>query len=275
MAIVPNVTIIVRKTNVKGVDEMLLVVDIGNTNITIGVYHEEELLGNFRMTTSTLRTSDEYGLFILSWLTARGILGKNIKGTIISSVVPNIMYSFVNGIKKYLNMEPMIVGPGIKTGISVQTDSPREVGADRIVDLVAAYYTYGGPALVIDFGTATTYDVVSEKGVFEYGVTSPGIKISANALWEKAAKLPEIEIKKPESILAKNTITSMQAGLYFGYLGQIEFIVKRMKEEIGKDMKVIATGGLARIFENQTKTIDIFDPDLIFKGLKIIFEKNC
>lgn len=253
---------------------MLLVVDIGNTNLTFGVYHGEELLGSFRMTTNTPRTSDEYGLFILSWFQARGILPERIADTIISSVVPNIMYSFVNGIKKYLKKEPIIVGPGIKTGISVHTEAPKEVGADRIVDVAGAYYTYGGPALVIDFGTATTYDVVTEKGVFEVGITSPGIKISANALWQKAAKLPEIEIKKPESILAKNTITSMQAGLVYGYIGQVEYIVKKVKEEMGMDMKVIATGGLARIIVGETEVIDIHDPDLTFKGLKIIYEKN-
>lgn len=167
-----------------------------------------------------------------------------------------------------------MVGPGIKTGISINTESPKTVGADRIVDLVGAFYTYGGPALVIDFGTATTFDVVSGKGVFETGVISPGIKISAMALWQKTAKLPEIEIEKPDSILAKNTITSMQAGLVYGYIGQVEYIVKKIKEKMGMDMKVIATGGLARIIANETNAIDLYDPDLTFKGLKIIFEKN-
>lgn len=253
---------------------MLLVVDVGNTNITLGVYKQEELLGTFRMTTKTPRTSDEYGIFILSWLQFKGLSVSDIKDTIISSVVPNIMYSFTNGIIKYLKKEPMIVGPGIKTGISIITEAPKEVGSDRIVDVAGAYYTYGGPALVIDFGTATTYDVVTEKGAFEAGITSPGIKISSNALWQKAAKLPEIEIKKPDSILAKNTITSMQAGLVYGYIGQVEYIVKKVKEEMAMDMKVIATGGLARIIVGETDCIDIHDPDLTFKGLKIIYEKN-
>ncbi|MBC7960729.1 MAG: type III pantothenate kinase [Vallitaleaceae bacterium] len=253
---------------------MLLVVDVGNTNIKLGVYKEDELLGSFRMTTKTPRTSDEYGLFILSWLQSRGILVTSIKDTIISSVVPNIMYSFTNGIKKYIKKEPIIVAPGIKTGISVNTESPKEVGSDRIVDVAGAYFTYGGPALVIDFGTATKYDVVTEKGAFEVGITSPGIIISANALWQKAAKLPEFEIKKPDTILAKNTITSMQAGLVYGYIGQVEYIVKKVKEEMKMDMKVIATGGLARIIVGETDCIDIHDPDLTFKGLKIIYEKN-
>lgn len=253
---------------------MLLVVDIGNTNITIGVYHEDELLGSFRMTTKTPRTSDEYGLFIVGWLNSRGILAKAITDIIISSVVPNIMYSFTNGIKKYLDQEPIMVGPGTKTGISINTESPKTVGSDRIVDLAGAFYTYGGPALVIDFGTATTYDVVTDKGVFEAGIISPGIKISAMALWQKTAKLPEIEIKKPASILAKNTITSMQAGLVYGYIGQVEYIVKKIKEEMETEMKVIATGGLGRIIASETDAIDLYDPDLTFKGLKIIYNKN-
>lgn len=253
---------------------MLLVVDIGNTNITLGVYEREALLGTFRMMTNTPRTSDEYGLFIITLLNSKNIRVDQIEATIISSVVPNIMYSFTSGIRKYLRMEPMLVEPGIKTGISINTESPKDVGADRIVDAVGAYYTYGGPALVIDFGTATTYDVVSEKGSFEVGITSPGIKISANALWQKAARLPEIEIIKPPSILAKNTITSMQAGLVYGYIGQVEYIVKKVKEEMKMDMKVIATGGLARIIADETDVIDIYDPDLTFKGLKIIYEKN-
>lgn len=191
---------------------MLLVIDIGNTNITLGVYHKDDLIGSFRMTTKISRTSDEYGIFLVSLLNSKGIQSGDIKDVIIASVVPNIMHSFNNGIIKYINKVPIEVGPGIKTGISIKTESPKEVGADRIVDLAGAYYTYGGPALVIDFGTATTYDVITKEGAFIAGVTSPGIKISANALWTMAAKLPEIAIVKPKSILAKNTITSMQAG---------------------------------------------------------------
>lgn len=253
---------------------MLLVIDIGNTNITLGVMDKDEIVANFRMTTKTPRTSDEYGLFILSLLTSRGIMKENIKDVIIASVVPNIMYSFNNGIMKYFGKEPIIIGPGIKTGISINTDNPKEVGADRIVDAAGAYYVYGGPVLVIDFGTATTYDYVSKKGAFEVAITSPGIKICANALWQKAAKLPEIEIKKPDSILAKNTITSMQAGLVYGYIGQVEYIIKKVKEELKEDMKVIATGGLARIIYKETQYIDVYDPNLTFKGLQIIYEKN-
>lgn len=253
---------------------MLLVADIGNTNITIGLYQGDDFLGRFRMTTKAPRTSDEYGLFILSWLQAKNIAVTFIEDVIVSSVVPGIMHSFTNGIKKYIEIEPMIIGPGTKTGIAINTEAPKEVGSDRIVDLAGAYYTYGGPTMVIDFGTATTYDVVSENGTFEVGITSPGIKISAYALWQKAAKLPQIEIVKPPSILAKNTITSIQAGLVYGYIGQVEYIVKKVKEEMKMDMKVIATGGLASIIADETDTIDIYDKELTFKGLKVIYDKN-
>lgn len=254
---------------------MLLAVDIGNTNITIGVHNRTDWIGPFRMTTKTPRTSDEYGIFILSLIGSKGLSVEMISDVIISSVVPNIMYSFVNGIRKYIEKEPIIIGPGVKTGISIHTDNPKEVGADRIVDAAGAYFEYGGPAIVIDFGTATTYDVVSDKGVFEAAVTSPGIRISADALWQKAAKLPEIEIKKPDSILAKNTVTSMQAGLVYGYIGQVEYIVKRIKKEMKcEDMKVIATGGLMRIMQGGTDVIDIYDANLTFKGLKYIYDRN-
>ena len=254
---------------------MLLAIDIGNTNITIGVMEGEHCTLTFRMTTKTPRTSDEYGVFIHSLLSSKGIDITEIEDVIISSVVPNIMYSFENGIRKYIKKEPMIIGPGIKTGIAIHTDNPKEVGADRIVDAAGAFYTYGGPLIVIDFGTATTYDVVSQKGVFEAAVTSPGIKITANALWQKAAKLPEIEIKKPKSILAKNTVASMQAGLVYGYIGQVEYIVKRIKEEMNiPDMKVVATGGLMRVLQDGTDVIDVYDSNLTFKGLYYIYDRN-
>lgn len=253
---------------------MLLAVDIGNTNITIGVYFKEEWSTTFRMTTKIPRTSDEYGMFLVSLLNTKNIKVSDIKDVIVASVVPNIMHSFNNGIRKYFDKEPILVEPGIKTGISIHTDSPKEVGADRIVDAAGAYYEYGGPVMVIDFGTATTFDVVTENGVFEVAITSPGIKICANALWNNASKLPEIEIKKPDSILAKNTITSMQAGLVYGYIGLVEYIVKKVKEEMKLDMKVVATGGLAKIIANETDVIDIYDPILTFKGLKFIYDRN-
>lgn len=254
---------------------MILVVDIGNTNIVVGVFKGDDIIGSWRMVTRSEKTSDEYGIFILNLLSYNNINYKEIDNVIVSSVVPDVMHSFENAMKKYFNIDPLIVGPGIKTGITIATSNPREVGADRIVDLVAAYELYGGPLIVIDFGTATTYDVVSEKGEFKYGITSPGIVISADALWSKTAQLPKIEIKKPASILATNTVTSMQAGLVYGYIGQVEYIVKKIKDEMNnQDMKVIATGGLGRLMSDETPVIDIYDPQLLLKGLKIIHDKN-
>lgn len=253
---------------------MLLAIDIGNTNITMGVYNHNDLIGTYRLTTKFQRTSDEYGFMLLSFLNASSIEIDHIEDIIISSVVPKINYSFTNAIKKYLHKNPIFIGPGVKTGIDIRIDNPSTLGADRLVDAAGAFYTYGGPCIVIDFGTATTYDVVSEKGEFLGGATAPGIGISSNALSSQAAKLPEVEIQKPEKIIAKNTIKSMQAGTVFGYIGLTEYIIKKIKEEYGKDMKVISTGGLGRIIASETELIDIYDIDLTFKGLKIIYEKT-
>lgn len=252
---------------------MLIVADVGNTNTTVGIYEGDELIGNYRLTTSFKRTSDEFGFMFMNFLQNSNIKKEDIDDVIISSVVPKMMHSFCNGIRKFLNKEPIIVGPGIKTGISVKTENPKAVGADRIVDVAGAYHCYGGPLLIIDFGTATTFDYVDENGVFEYGVITTGIETCSQALTTRTAKLPEIEIKKPKNILAKNTITSMQAGLVYGYIGQCEYIIKEFKRELGVDMKVIATGGLGKIIYKNTDLIDVYDPDLIFKGLKTIYEK--
>ncbi len=248
---------------------MLLVVDVGNTNITLGLYDGERLIGTYRMTTKTPRTSDEFGVML------KCILGDNAKvvdGAIISSVVPNIMYSLNNSFIKCFGIKPYIVKPGTKTGIKLVVPNPREIGADRIVDAVAGYKCYGGPIIVIDFGTATTYDLITEDGGFIAGITAPGIKTSAKALWEDTAKLPEIEIKKPASILAKETISSMQAGLVYGYIGQTEYIIDKIKEESGyTNCKVVATGGLGRIICDETKKIDVYDNNLTLKGLLEIY----
>jgi type III pantothenate kinase len=253
---------------------MILAVDIGNSNIVLGVFDGDDIIGNWRMVTRKDKTSDEYGIFILNSLKYSNIEKNKIKSAIVSSVVPNVMHSFENALKKYFDIEPIIVGPGIKTGITISNDNPREVGADRIVGLVAAYDMFGGPLIVIDFGTATTYDILSENGEFKYGVTAPGLQITADALWQRTAKLPSVEIKKPDSILARNTIASIQAGLVYGYIGQAEYIVKKIKEEMGIEMKVLATGGLGRIVYNETSMIDHYDPQLLFKGLKILHDKN-
>ena len=254
---------------------MLLTVDVGNTNITLGLFKEDKVYATFRITTQVVRTSDEFGSLIAEMIARKGININSIKDVIISSVVPKVMYSLNSGIIRYFGIKPIIVGVGTKTGIKINRTDPREVGSDRIVDAVAAYELYGGPCIVIDFGTATTYDLVSGDGTLEAAVTAPGIKICAKALWNETAKLPEIEIKKPASILAKDTITSMQAGIVYGYIGQSEYIIDKMKRESGLDnIKVIATGGMGRIIYENTDKIDIYDNQLTLQGMKIIYEKN-
>ena len=254
---------------------MLLVVDVGNTNITYGVYKEEELVTNFRMMSKSPRTSDEFGIAIRELLRVNGVEAEDIDGCIVSSVVPNIMYSLMSGIVKYVHEKPITVGAGIKTGIKIITENPKEIGPDRIVDAVGAYEKYGGPVLVLDFGTATTYDLVTEAGEFAAGITAPGIRISAKALWEDTAKLPEIEIRKPKSILAQETISSMQAGLVYGQIGQTEYIIEQVKKEAGlNEMKVVATGGLGRIIADETDAIDVYDSTLTLEGLRLIYNKN-
>ncbi|WP_099469257.1 type III pantothenate kinase [Konateibacter massiliensis] len=254
---------------------MLLVIDVGNTNITLGIFSKEELIGTFRLTTKMPRTSDEYGIDICNLIEHRNFTVRDIEDVIIASVVPDMMYSLRNAIIKYFDITPIIVGPGVKTGIRIGTDNPKEVGADRIVDAVGAHELYGGPAIVIDFGTATTYDLVTEDGTFGACVIAPGISTSVQALWQEAAKLPKIEIKKPPSILGKDTVSSMQAGIVFGYIGQTEYIIQKMKEESKlSDIKVIATGGLGKMIAEETEMIDIYDPNLTLKGLHCIY-KRC
>lgn len=254
---------------------MLLAIDVGNTNITCAVIQNEEFMATFRMTTKLPRTSDEFGMMICDLLKYKGIDEKEISDVIIASVVPGIMYSLTSGIIKYLKLTPMIVGEGTKTGIRIDTPNPKEVGADRVVDAVAGYTLYGGPVIVVDFGTATTYDLITKDGAFTAGITSPGIRISANALWNDTAKLPEIEIERPASILAKDTITSMQAGLVYGCIGQTEYIIRKIKEEAKLDkVTVVATGGLGKLIADSTDCIDAYDQMLTMKGLRIIYEKT-
>ncbi len=254
---------------------MLLVIDVGNTNITFGLYRKNKLISTFRIVSALQRTSDEYGMVISDLIERQGVNIEEIEGIVIASVVPNTMHSLVNAIKKYLKRTPLIIGPGTKTGIKIDTPNPKEIGADRIVDAVAAYELYGGPVLVIDFGTATTYDLVTEDGRFTAGITAPGIRISAKALWEDTARLPEVEILKPKSILAQDTISSMQAGLVYGQIGQTEYIIQCVKKETGYDqLQVIATGGLGRIIASETDMIDKYDITLTLKGLQLIYLRN-
>ena len=253
---------------------MILVVDIGNTNITCGLYEGDEMAECFRMMTQAQRTSDEYGVFIRDVLISNGYQPSDVEDVVIASVVPNVMHSFKNGIKKYLGLAPIVVGPGIKTGIKIGAENPKEVGADLIVDAVAVREIYGGPAIVIDYGTATTFELVLEDGTLDSVVICPGIRLSANALTMGTAKIPEIEIKKPKTILGKETTVCLQAGLFYGTIGQTEYIVKKMIEEAGlKDVKVIATGGLGKIIASETDCIDIYDNMLALKGLSVIRSK--
>ena len=254
---------------------MLLTIDVGNTNITMGVFAGEVLIGTFRMTTKQARTSDEYGFTICGILEHRNISPKDIHAVIIASVVPDIMHSLTNGIIKYLEVKPLVVSAGIKTGIRIVTENPKEIGPDRIVDAVAGYEIAKGAVIVVDFGTATTYDLIGPEGTFEAGITAPGIETAGRSLWGGPAMLPAVEIKKPRSILAKETISSMQAGLIYGAIGQTEYIIQRIKEEAPyESLTVIATGGLGKIIAESTDSIDAYDPQLTLNGLRLIYNKN-
>ncbi|NLK38186.1 MAG: type III pantothenate kinase [Epulopiscium sp.] len=255
---------------------MLLVIDVGNTNFVLGVYNGDKLIKCWRMATGSKRTADETGIFIHSLFDASEVQASSVDAVIISTVVPDIMYSLTHGIRKYFGIEPMIVGAGMKTGIVIKRDNPKEVGSDRIVNLVAVNELYGGPAVVIDYGTADTFDVLNENSEFVTGLIAPGISICAEALYQRAAQLPKIEIKKPKSIIVKNTVGSLQAGIVYGHIGQTVYIIEELKRQLNMpNMKVIATGGLARVIDPDHTIFDVLDPVLTLKGLKILYEKNC
>lgn len=254
---------------------MLLVIDVGNTNYVFGLYKNDELVKYWRMSTSSNRTADETGVFMHSLLTSSGFCQKDIKAVIISSVVPDIMYSLTNGIKRYLNINPMIVGAGMKTGIIIKRDNPQGVGADRVVNLVAVNNLYKGSAIIIDYGTANTFDVINEKSEFLTGLIAPGISICAEALYQKTAQIPKVEIKKVESVIVKNTVQSLQAGLVLGHIGQTKYIIKELKKEFPmKNIKIIATGGLAQVIDPDNTIFDILDPFLTLKGLNELYKMN-
>lgn len=255
---------------------MILVIDIGNTNIVLGVYEEDKLLHNWRLSTSRQSTTDEYGVMIYNLFTMTKLSVKDIEGVILSSVVPPIMHTMEMLCKKYLNKAPLIVGPGVKTGLNIRIENPREVGADRIVNAVAAIELYGGlkPLVVVDFGTATTFDVIDVKGNYTGGAIVPGIGISTEALYQRAAKLPRIELTKPKSVIGRNTVHSMQAGIIFGYAGQVDGIVDRITNELGAEPTVIATGGMAELIASESRTIDTTNPLLTLEGLRLIYNRN-
>jgi type III pantothenate kinase len=226
------------------------------------------------MTTDTVKTSDEYGVLVSSFFKHIGHKREDVKGIIISSVIPSINYTLEHMCKTYFSLSPIFVSPGVKTGINIKYDNAKELGADRIVNAVAAYEQYGGPVIVVDFGTATTFGAINEKGDFLGGAICPGIKISAEALTLNAAKLPRVELKKPDSIIGRSTVTGIQAGLIFGFIGQVDYIIRRMKKELGQPTKVVATGGMSYLIDAEIHHFDEIDRLLTLKGLNIIYHKN-
>jgi type III pantothenate kinase len=253
---------------------MLLVLDVGNSNIVLGVYNNAQLEYHWRISTDKQKTGDEYGMLINNLFSFRKISMIDISAIIISSVVPPLTVPLVRMCKRYFNVEAMVVEPGIKTGIRIVYENPREVGADRIVNAVAAYTKYGGPCIIVDFGTATTFCAVSSAGDYLGGAIAPGISISTEALFMRAAKLPRVELIKPKNVICRNTVNSMQSGIIYGFVGQVDGIIKRIKKEMEPNPTVVATGGFASLIASESEFIEKQDPFLTLDGLRLIYEKN-
>jgi type III pantothenate kinase len=256
---------------------MLLVIDVGNTNIVFGVFKGDKLLYDWRIATEKDRTSDEYGLLFEQIFKYHGLCPKNVEDVIISSVVPTLMHTLSAMSIKYFDREPIVVGPGVKTGMNIRYDNPREVGADRIVNAVAGYEKYGGPLIIVDFGTAITFCAISKGGDYLGGAITPGIKISSEALFLRTAKLPKVELSKPETVIGKNTVNSIQSGLVYGYVGLVDYIIERMKEEMkeeGEVKTVVGTGGFSSLIASESRYINTIDKLLTLDGLRIIYGRN-
>lgn len=253
---------------------MLLAIDVGNTNIVVALYEGDTLRRHWRMATDKNKASDEYGMLLSYFLLNENVKVEEIKDVMIASVVPTVMHSLKNSVKRYIKREPIMIGPGIKTGMNIRLDNPRELGADRIVNAVAAIHKYNVPLIIVDFGTATTFCAVDRKGDYHGGAIAAGIKISMDALFEQTDKLPKVEIVKPSSVIGKNTVSAIQSGALYGQAGQADGIIQRMKQDIGADATVIATGGLATMIANESREIDTVDTMLTLDGLKILYDKN-
>lgn len=253
---------------------MLLCIDIGNSNIVLGLYDGDLLRNHWRIATDDHKLADEYAVLLLELFAYNNVCLKDIEGAIMASVVPPLTGTFQEVCQGTFGQDALVVDAGVKTGVRVRTDNPREVGADRVVDAAATYRLYGGPACVVDFGTATSFSAISAEGDFVGGAIAPGVSISAEALYRFTAKLPRIELARPPSVIGRNTVHSMQAGVLFGYVGLVEGMVARFRQELGDDMRVIATGGLASLLAAETKAIQVVDPWLTLKGLRFIWELN-
>lgn len=253
---------------------MILVADVGNTNIVIGLYEGRQLLHHWRISTNRASTSDEYGILIYNLFQHVGLRLSEVEGVILSSVVPPLMFVLEQLCLNYIKKEPLIVGPGIKTGLNIRYENPKEVGADRITNAVAGIELYGAPLIIVDFGTATTFCYIDASAKYIGGAIAPGVNISTEALYQRAAKLPRIELTKPKSTVGRNTVSSMQAGIIYGFAGQVDGIVGRIREEYGGSPYVVATGGMAELIAGESRTIDTVNPLLTLQGLQLLYERN-
>ena len=254
---------------------MLLVMDVGNSHIKLGVFQDKKLLNSWRLETNTKSTADEYGLNLISILNHTGLSIDEIDGVAMSSVIPSLNYTLEHMVDFYIGKKLMVAGPGVKTGINIKYENPKEVGADRIVNSLAAHKLYGSPCIVIDFGTATTFNVINEQGEFIGGPICPGIRVTADALTSNAAKLPKIELVKPDRIVGKTTVANMQSGIIYGFIGLVEYMIRRIKAETGfSNAKVIATGGFSELIAGEAKVFDIIDKTLTLNGLRMMYELN-